>query len=469
MMRNPDGTLTESTDEVANLLLDTHFPNNKTQEIIVPNTNQTFAPHHDWINIKTIKQAILNFKNDKAAGPDQLKPIVLKNLPENVLHRLCTIYSACIETSYTPKIWRHAKIIFIPKPGKDDYTNPHSFRPISLTSFVLKTMERLVLWRLEGTTFKRFPLHKNQHAFRRGHSTEIPLSKLTNFVETAFTNKEYAVAIFLDIIGAFNNVTHQAIIKAMKDNHFPPEIINWYGNYTQSRSCTLNIGGKEYIRFLQDGTSQGGILSPIIFNLVINILLLIIEKAKALGIAFADDTMAGDRGKCLNTILQKLQKLINELTTALDTTGMKFSPQKTQVVIFSRKKINTDLIPKLKMYDAQIIFLDEVKYLGVTFDSKLTFKSHIQNSFTKAKRLLFSAKGIMGKHWGPSPILTKWLYTNVVRPTFTYGCIAWGHTTRSKTFTNKAKRLQRLGLKSLGPIRTHSPTSGLEIVTYTPP
>jgi ribonuclease HI len=334
---------------------------------------------------------------------------------------------------------------------------------------MLKTMERLVLWRLEGTTFKRFPLHKNQHAFRRGHSTEIPLSKLTNFVETAFTNKEYAVAIFLDIIGAFNNVTHQAIIKAMKDNHFPPEIINWYGNYTQTRSCTLNIGGKEYIRFLQDGTSQGGILSPIIFNLVINILLLIIEKAKALGIAFADDTMAGDRGKCLNAILRKLQKLLDELTKALDTTGMKFSPQKTQVVIFSRKKVDTNSLPKLKMYDAQIEFSDEVKYLGVTFDSKLTFKPHIQNAFTKAKRLLFSAKGIMGKHWGPSPILTKWLYTNVVRPTFTYGCIAWGHTTRSKTFMKKAKRLQRLGLKSLGPIRTHSPTSGLEIVTYTPP
>jgi hypothetical protein len=121
------------------------------------------------------------------------------------------------------------------------------------------------------------------------------------------------------------------------------------------------------------------------------------------------------------------------------------------------------------MYNKPIQFSEEVKYLGVTFDNKLTFKQLIYNSFNKAKRLLFSTKAIMGKYWGPSPLLTKWLYTNVVRPAFTYGCIAWGHTTRNKTFSKKAKRLQRLGLKSLGPIRSHSSTSGLEIVTYTPP
>jgi ribonuclease HI len=65
--------------------------------------------------------------------------------------------------------------------------------------------------------------------------------------------------------------------------------------------------------------------------------------------------------------------------------------------------------------------------------------------------------------------MTKWIYTNIVRPTFTYGCIAWGKTTRSKDFQNKAKRLQRLALCDIGPIRTHSPTSGIEIVTNTMP
>jgi ribonuclease HI len=330
-------------------------------------------------------------------------------------------------------------------------------------------MERLVLWNLEDTTLKLKPIHRNQHAFRRGHSTEIPLSKLTNFVEQAFINKEYAVCIFLDIIGAFNNVTHQAIIKAMNTANFPKEIIMWYGNYTQCRSCEITIGSKTFKCFLKDGTSQGGILSPIIFNLVINILLLIIEKAKILGIAFADEAMKGASGRCLQTILARLQKTLNDLTKALDETGMKFSPGKTAVIIFSKKNVETQNLPRLTMYNEPLEYQEQTKYLGVTFDSKLTFKPHIANKFKSAKKLLFATKNMMGKFWGPKPSMTKWLYTNIVRPTFTYGCIAWAKNTRSKDFISKAKRLQRLALKDIGPIRTHSPTSGIEIFTNTIP
>jgi hypothetical protein len=265
-------------------------------------------------------------------------------------------------------------------------------------------MERLVLWHLEETTFRTKPLHRNQHAFRRSHSTDIPLSKLTNFVEQCFINKDYAVCIFLDIIGAFNNVTHQAIIKAMKEAQFPPEIIAWYGNYTQCRTCEFRVGNKIFIRFLKDGTSQGGILSPVIFNLVINILLLIIEKAKALGIAFADDAMAGDAGRCLEVVLRKLQNILNQLTEALDETGMKFSPEKTAVVVFSKKPVDTEHLTKLKMYNEEIQFQTQTKYLGVIFDSQLSFRPHIKQKFVKAKKLLFATKSAMGKFWGPNPM-----------------------------------------------------------------
>jgi hypothetical protein len=281
MVKKADGTLTESEDEMAKTLLEKHFPGRKT----TPDrdnlqTKIVYAPSHPWITLTTFKQATTVFKDNKAAGPDEIKPIVLKNLPDNVILRLCTLFSATIDSGYTPQIWRRAKVIFIPKPGKKDYTDPDAFRPILLTSFTFKTLERLVLWRLEETVLKnKRTIHPHQHGFRRGQSTEIPLSKLTNFVEAAFKNKEYAVGIFLDIIGAFNNVTHQAIIKAMTEARFPQEIISWYGNYTQTRQCEYEVGGKTHIIFLKDGTSQGGILSPIMFNLVINILLLIIESS----------------------------------------------------------------------------------------------------------------------------------------------------------------------------------------------
>jgi hypothetical protein len=135
----------------------------------------------------------------------------------------------------------------------------------------------------------------------------------------------------------------------MKEANFPPEIVTWYGNYTQGRSCEIKLGSKIFKRFLKDGTSQGGVLSPIIFNLIINILLLIIQKAKILGIAFADDTMKGEAGKCLEVIIRKLQTTLDQMTAALDETGMKFSPGKTAVIVFSKKQVNTNELPKLRM------------------------------------------------------------------------------------------------------------------------
>jgi hypothetical protein len=249
MVRKPDGTTITTSEELAETLMNTHFPNSTeapaTPEI-KPET-RAIAPHYPWINATNFRKAVQLFQNDKAAGPDNIKSIVLKNLPTRIIERICDLYAACIKTGYTPTKWRHSRVIFIPKPGKDDYADPNAFRPISLTPFIFKTMERLVLWHLEETTFRTKPLHRNQHAFRRGHSTEIPLSKLTNFVEQCFINKEYAVCIFLDIIGAFNNVTHKAIIKAMKEANFPPEIVAWYGNYTQSRSCEFKLGSKTFV------------------------------------------------------------------------------------------------------------------------------------------------------------------------------------------------------------------------------
>jgi hypothetical protein len=55
--------------------------------------------------------------------------------------------------------------VFKPKPGRNSYSGPRDYRPISLTSFLLKTMERLVDWYLRDETLALVPLHSNQHAY----------------------------------------------------------------------------------------------------------------------------------------------------------------------------------------------------------------------------------------------------------------------------------------------------------------
>jgi hypothetical protein len=357
----------------------------------------------------------------------------------------------------------------IPKTNKTDYTQPRSFRPISLTSFLFKTLERLVLWHLEDAVLPANPLHKNQHAFRKDHNTEIPLSKLCTFIEKAMLRYEYAVVVFLDIEGAFDNITLEAIKIGMTKHKIPSHIQTWYLNYLANRSCQLTIADITIIRYLIKGTAQGGILSPLIFNFSIDDFLQLCELCKILGISFADDGLLAVCGLDLDCLLRQLQHTLLQVERWAAECGLRFSTSKTEAVIFTKRKLSNLIIRPLLLYNEPIPYVNSIKYLGVTLDSKLTFKPHIDSKFKAAKKPLQFMTRIAGKFWGPSPKLTHWVYTGIVRPAFTYGSFVWANKTTTNFFKDSAQKLQRLALISLAPIRLHSPTIGLEIVTNTPP
>ena len=145
-----DGSRSEPGLDTIQVLAATHFPaaTQGTESFIHDNahkfeTTQIRDAFQDWINPTLIKRAIKKFKPLKAAGPDNLKPIVLRHLPDNIIDMLTLVYQSCIALRYTPDIWRKTKDIFLPKPGKQLYNIGKDFRPISLSNFVLKVLERL--------------------------------------------------------------------------------------------------------------------------------------------------------------------------------------------------------------------------------------------------------------------------------------------------------------------------------------
>jgi hypothetical protein len=78
---------------------------------------------------------------------------------------------AVIALAYTPIRWRNSDVVFIDKPGEKDLENPRSFRPMSLMSFVNKTLEKLVAMDLEENAFKSSPMHEDQFGFMKGKYT----------------------------------------------------------------------------------------------------------------------------------------------------------------------------------------------------------------------------------------------------------------------------------------------------------
>jgi len=185
------------------------------------------------------------------------------------------------------------KLVFIPKSHKEGPYRAKNFRPITLSSFLLKGLERLVQWLLFKTI--PLPLHK-QHAFTPNFSTDSALSSVLNIIESSLASNHFAYGVLMDISGAFDRVSFDAIKKSMSDQNLPHDITNWYCNLLNYRFVKAESKGCKVFCSPTAGTPQGGVLSPLIWNLVLNSFLTSNINPHVQKIGFADDIILLTRG-----------------------------------------------------------------------------------------------------------------------------------------------------------------------------
>ena len=126
------------------------------------------------------------------------------------------IFQACLRHSYVPMAWKEGAGIFLPKPGKESYFEAKSFLLITLTSFQLKRLERLILYHANEDNNAQAKLSASQYEFRAGVSAEAALLEFVHRVEHCLTRKKPALGNFLDIVGAFDNVSFRGVVAALR-------------------------------------------------------------------------------------------------------------------------------------------------------------------------------------------------------------------------------------------------------------
>ena len=248
-IRNRDGSFTSTPEETLQELLDVLFPDKENQ----PQTcNRLNSP--EWrsenldlatiVNEAAIKAAINSFEPYKSPGCDGIYPALLQKGIEILHPFLQTLYRKSLEERKLPNRWNEIKAVFIPKPGKQDYTNPKSYRPISLSSFLLKGLERLIHWHICQTNIIQKPLHPNLYSYREGRSTENALHNAVHILEKAMANNNFAIAVFLDINGAFSNTSIEGMIQNLQRRNLHPQITLWIKHMLENRTVTATLHNK---------------------------------------------------------------------------------------------------------------------------------------------------------------------------------------------------------------------------------
>ena len=105
---------------------------------------------------------------------------------------LTKVFRACIALGYVPVTWRMSRVAFIPKGGRVGHSVPKDYRPVTLMSFMVKALERLVD-RLMEEQLQENPLSDTQHAYRKGRSTDTALHRVVDFIETGMRGGECSV------------------------------------------------------------------------------------------------------------------------------------------------------------------------------------------------------------------------------------------------------------------------------------
>lgn len=382
---------------------------------------------------------IRKLKKRKSPGEDNIHNSILKNLPQKAIVFLTKLMNGCLQLGYFPRIWKTAKVIAIKKPNKDGRM-PASYRPISLLSVLAKLFEAVIYSRLLGATEQS--IQDEQFGFRSGHSTTHQLVRVTEHIAHHLNLGESTGMFLLDIEKAFDTVWHDGLLHKLMELKIPIGLVKMIQSYLSNRSFKVQIGETfSQAREIPAGVPQGSILGPYLFLLYVRDM----PKQPRTELAcFADDTASFTSSADEDLVIGRLQYSLNLLKSFFEKWKLKLNEAKTEAIMFSRKrKMPTRT---LKIGGQSIPWQSNVKYLGVKFDKKLNWTSHITDLKNKGVAALTGLHPILNRKSSLSSKTKLRIYTTLVRPCITYACPAWNATCLSnhrslQTIQNKALKI----------------------------
>ena len=191
----------------------------------------------------TIKQ----LKNRKSPGQDQIHVEILKQAGKEARTLILRWFKKILETGIVPSLWKKAIVVPVPKTSKDP-TNTTSYRPISLTSTMGKSMERIINTRLNWLLETNNGIAYKQAGFRIHRSTSDHIAKLSQFIKDALDTKLIIKAVFIDFKSAYDSVWKENLPLKLVGSRIRFNLLQWLESFISHRACKVGYG-KHYSKY----------------------------------------------------------------------------------------------------------------------------------------------------------------------------------------------------------------------------
>ncbi|KAI5735287.1 hypothetical protein M8J77_016627 [Diaphorina citri] len=272
------------------------------------------------IDRNEVTKAVKKMKNGKSEGVDQIPVEVWKSLGEEGIDILLDLMNKLWNQEVIPDDWKRSMIVPIYK-GKGDVQNCGNYRGIKLMSHTMKIWERIIDARLREET----EIDDEQFGFMPGRGTIDAVFALRRLLEKFREMQRELHLVFIDLEKAYDRIPRQEVWRSMREKGVPEKYIRVIkGMYSEARTQVRSSVGMTKGFTVEVGLHQGSVLSPYLFDLIMDVLVKEVKKKAPWSMMFADDVVLCELSR------EEVERKLEDWRRVLEERGMRISRTKTE-------------------------------------------------------------------------------------------------------------------------------------------
>ena len=309
------------------------------------------------IDIKSVEKHLRHTKS-KSPGPDNIGGKVLSTCAEQLCSIFHFIFNLSLQQQRVPKLWKHSTVVPVAKIKTPKA--PNDFRPVALTSLIMKSLEKVV----KDNILKQVEtsLDPLQFAYRSGRGVDDATTTLLHFLYRHLEGvKTHARLLFIDFSSAFNTIQpHILAQKLIDDFKLDLNLVGWILDFLTDRSQCVRVNETLSSRMSSStGSPQGCCLSSLLYILYTNDC-----RSNHLNrhiIKFADDSV-------IVSLLEEDEvqhgPVVDDFISWCDKSFLQLNVSKTKDMVISFRRTPPSPAPTL-IKGTEIEVVESYKYLGV--------------------------------------------------------------------------------------------------------
>ena len=365
-----------------------------------------------------VSDCIDMLENQAAPGPDGIPTEMIKGAKTAFAAMLSNILRCSLESGEIPSILKLAYVTPVHKG--DSRSVPENFRPVSLTSHIIKTLERVIRKSLVSHLERNGFMDENQHGSREKRSTLSQLLQHHDEILKALEQGENVDSIYTDFAKAFDKVDHGILLHKLKRMRITGKIGRWIQEFLKNRhQIVLVEKTKSGMSLIISGIPQGSVLGPILFLIYISD---IGEDLLASTLVYVDDTKV-KKGVKSESDVENLQCELNKLDSWAKNNNMEFNKKKFQVL---RYGANEDLKNETSYFSGNFEEIIEryetIRDLGVELSDDGAFDDHLEKVCKKARQ---KSGWLFRTFYSRKTLFLRQMFKSLVQPHLDYCSQLW--------------------------------------------